>query len=169
MASIDIFGIKQQIVAILKSDTSNLYDATPSQGVKTKFRIIEAGAPSKLNINQPPLPRLWVTSDTLIANVSQITTIGSNASNGQEYDVRINIVFVVEAKSGPATEEDIDDFTKLIIDKLEANYDLRDDGGAESTSKVDSSQVITIQDLPAMFKGDRVMGRVIKFKCMVTA
>ncbi len=169
MASIDIFGIKQQIVAILKSDTTNLYNASPSQGVKTKFRIIEAGEPSKLNINQPPLPRLWVTSDTLIANVSQITTIGSNASNGQIYDLRINIVFVVEAKSGPATEEDIDDFSKLIIDKIEANYDLRDDGGLESTRKADSSQVISIQDLPAMFKGDRVMGRVIKFKVMVTA
>jgi len=169
MASIDIFGIKEQIVAILKSDTSNLYDATPSQGVKTKFRIIEAGAPSKLNINQPPLPRLWVTHDTLIANVRHMASIVSNASKGQEYDLRINCIFVVEAKSGPATEEDIDDFTKLIIDKIEGNYDLRDNGGAESTSKANSSQVISIQDLPAMFKGDRVMGRVIKFKIMVTA
>ncbi len=169
MASIDIFGIKEQIVAILKSDTSNLFDATPSQGVKTKFRIIEAGAPSKLNINQPPLPRMWVTHDTLIANVSPITTYLANAAKGQQYDLRINIIFVVEEKDGPDTEEGIDDFTKLIIDKIEANYDLRDDGGAESTSKANSSQVISIQDLPQMFKGDRVMGRVIKFKVMVTA
>jgi len=167
MSSIDIFGIKEQIVAILQSDTTNLYDATASD--KTKFRKIEAGAPSKLNINQPPLPRMWVTHDTLIANVSHITTIGSNASNGQQYDLRINIIFVVEEKNGPDTEEGIDDFTKLIIDKIEGNYDLRDNGGAESTSKADSSQVISIQDLPQMFKGDRVMGRVIKFRVMVTA
>jgi len=93
----------------------------------------------------------------------------SNAAKGTEYDLRINIIFVVEAKDGPDTEEDIDDFTKLIIDKIEGNFDLRDDGGAENTRVADSSNVISIQDLPAMFRGDRVKGRVIKFKVMVTA
>jgi len=169
MASIDIFGIKQQIVSILQSDTTNLYDASPAQGVKTKFRIIEAGSPSPKNINQPPLPRLWVTSDTLVANVKHSASIVSNASKGQEYDVRINIIFVVEAKDGPDTEEDIDDFTKKIIDKMEANYDLRDDGGAESTRVCDSSTILSIQDLPAMFRGDRVKGRVIKYQLVVQA
>jgi len=169
MASIDIFGIKEQIVAILKSDTSNLFDASPSQGVKTKFRIIEAGAPSPKNIYEPPLPRLWVTSDTLVANVVHSAIVASNAAKGQEYDVRINIIFAVEAKDGPDTEEDIDDFTKLIIDKMEANFDLRDNGGAESTRKSDKATILSIQDLPAMFRGDRVKGRVIKYKVMVQA
>lgn len=169
MASIDFFGIKEQIVAILKSDTTNLFDATPAQGVKTKFRIIEAGAPSKMNINQPPLPRLWVTNDTLIANVTPTAIFQGNAAKGTEYDYRINIIFVVEEKDGPDTEEGIDDFTKLIIDKIEGNYDLRDDGGLESTRVADGANVIAIQDLPAMFKGDRVKGRVIKFKVIVRA
>ena len=169
MASVDLFGIKEQFVSILKSDTTNLFDATPAQGVKTKFRIIEAGSPSPKNIYEAPLPRMWVTSDTLVANVKHSASIVSNASKGQEYDVRINIIFAVEAKDGPATEEDIDDFTKKIIDKMEANFDLRDDGGAESTRVCDSSKVISIQDLPAMFKGDRVKGRVIKYQLVVQA
>ena len=117
MASIDFFGIKEQIVAILKTDTTNLYSATPSD--KTKFRLIEAGAPSPKNIYQPPLPRMWVTSDQPIASVSNIGVWQANAAKGRQYDYRIQIIFVVEAKDGPATEEDIDDFTKLIIDKLD--------------------------------------------------
>ncbi len=112
---------------------------------------------------------MWVTSDTLVANVVHSAIVGSNVVGGQEYDVRINIVFAVEAKDGPDTEEDIDDFTKKIIDKMEANFDLRDNGGAESTRVCDSSTILSIQDLPAMFKGDRVKGRVIKYKLLVQA
>ena len=74
---------------------------------------------------------------------------------------------MVEAKDGPSVEEDIDDFTKSIIEKLEGNYDLRAVGGAESTRLAEASQVIQIMDLPAMFKGDRVKGRAIKFKVLV--
>jgi len=166
MASVDIFGVKEQIVAILKTDTG-LFSATPSD--KTKFRLIESGAPSPKSITQEPLPRMWVTSDTLVSTMSSIATVGSNAQNGREYELGIAIIFSVEAKDGPDTEEDIDDFTKLIIEKLEGNYDLRDDGGLESTRVADSSLATQITDLPAMFKGDRVKGRVIKFKVKVTA
>ena len=167
MASIDFFGIKEQIVAILKTDTVNLFSATPSD--KTKFRLIEAGSPTPKNIFEPPLPRMWVTNDQPIATVEDIAVWTANASNGRNYDYRLQIIFVVEAKDGPDTEEDVDDFTKLIIEKLEGNLDLRDNGGAESTRVADSAKVIQIADLPNKFKGDRVIGRVIRFKVMVTA
>ena len=163
MTTVDIFGIKERIVDILKSDTANLWDSTPSS--KTKFRKIEAGSPSPKAIQEPPLPRLWVTSDDVVANVSQVSIIENNVHLGNEYDIRIKILFVVEAKDGQKTEEDIDDFTKSIIEKLEANYDLRD--GAESTRLAEASQVTQIMDLPSMFRGDRVKGRVIKFKVIV--
>ena len=165
MTTVDLFAIKERIVDILKSDTTNLWDSTPSS--KTKFRKIEAGSPSPKAIQEPPLPRLWVTSDDVVANVSHVSIVKDNVHLGDEYDIRIKILFVVEAKDGSKTEEDIDDFTKSIIEKLEGNYDLRAVGGAESTRLAEASQVIQIMDLPAMFKGDRVKGRAIKFKVLV--
>ena len=165
MTTVDIFSIKERIVSILKADTTNLWDSTPSS--KTKFRKIEAGSPSPKAIQEPPLPRLWVTSDDTVAIVRPLGVIASNISKGEEYEIRIKILFVVEAKDGPATEEDIDDFTKSIINQLEANYDLRTDGGAESTRVAESSQVTSIQNLPGIFRGDRVRGRSIHFKVIV--
>jgi hypothetical protein len=167
MTSIDFFGIKERIVSILKDDTTNLFDSTPSS--KTKFRKIEAGSPTVKGINQPPLPRLWVTSDDLVANVTNTAIIQANIPKGKEYDLRIKIMFVVEAKDGPKTEENIDDFTKNIINQLETNYDLRTPGGAESTRLAESSEIIQIMDIPAIFKGDTVKGRVIRFKVIVRA
>lgn len=167
MTTVDIFGIKERIVSILKADTTNLWDSTPSS--KTKFRKIEAGSPSPKAIQEPPLPRLWVTSDDTVAIVRPLGVIASNISKGEEYEIRIKILFVVEAKDGPATEEDIDDFTKSIVEQLETNYDLRTPGGAETTRLAESSDVLQIVDLPALFKGDRVKGRVIKFKVIVRA
>tara|TARA_R110002110_G_scaffold329543_2_gene541000 strand:- start:6394 stop:6897 length:504 start_codon:yes stop_codon:yes gene_type:complete len=165
LTTVDLFAIKERIVDILKSDTTNLWDSTPND--KTKFRKIEAGSPSPKAIQEPPLPRLWVTSDDVVANVSHVSVVKDNVHLGDEYDIRIKILFVVEAKDGYKTEEDIDDFTKSIIEKLEANYDLRAVGGAVATRLAESSQVTQIMDLPSLFKGDRVKGRVIKFKVIV--
>ncbi len=167
MTSVDLYAIKERIVAILKNDTTNLYSSTPSD--KTKFRKIEAGAPSPKAIQEPPLPRCWVTSDDTVALVKPLAIIQSKISKGEEYDFRIKILFVVEAKDGAKTEEDIDDFTKAIIEQMEANYDLRTPGGLESTRVAEASQVLAIRDLPAMFKGDRVRGRAITFQVIVRA
>jgi len=165
LTTVDLFAIKERIVDILKSDTTNLWDSTPSS--KTKFRKIEAGSPSPKAIQEPPLPRLWVSSDDVVANVSHVSVVKDNVHLGDEYDIRIKILFIVEAKDGSKTEESIDDFTKSIIEKLEANYDLRAVGGAVATRLAESSQVTQIMDLPTLFKGDRVKGRVIKFKVIV--
>ena len=168
MTNLDIFAIKERIVEILKADTTNLWDSTPSS--RTKFRKIEAGAPSPKSSQEPPLPRLWVTSDVNVAtNVRTLAQISANAHVGEEWELNLAIFFVVEAKDGPKTEEDIDDFSKAIIEQLETNYDLRSVGGAESTRLAESSQIKGIQDLPQIFKGDRVRGRVIKFKVIVRA
>jgi hypothetical protein len=102
-----------------------------------------------------------------VANVSDIAITSNNVTLGHEYDFRVKIIFVVEAKDGPKTEEDIDDFTKSIINQLETNYDLRTPGGAESTRLAEASNIIQVMDLPAVFKGDTVRGRVIRFKVIV--
>ncbi len=167
MTSIDFFGIKERIVTILQNDTTNLYSTKPSD--KTKFRKIEAGAPTPKSIQEPPLPRLWVTNDNLVSTVKGVAVVESNAPKGKEYDLRIKIVFVVEAKDGAKTEEDIDDFTKAIIDQLETNYDLRTPGGAESTRLAESSEVTQITELQPPLVGDAVKGRVIRFNVTVRA
>lgn len=167
MPSVDIYAIKERIVEILKADTTNLYSATPSD--KTKLRKIEAGAPSVKAITEPPLPRCWVTNDDIVANVNFHQVVVDNAGLGKEWDIRIKIIFVVEAKDGPKTEEDIDDFTKAIVEQMNTNFDLRSVGGAESTRLAEASEVTQIMDLPAMFKGDRVKGRVIKLQVIVRA
>jgi hypothetical protein len=167
LTSLDIYGIKERIVEILKADTTNLWDSTPSS--KTKFRKIEAGAPSPKAIQEPPLPRCWVTSDEIVARVTNQYVVQSNTDFGHQYELPMKILFVAEAKDGSKTEEDIDDFTKAIVEQLDTNYDLRTPGGAESTRLAEATHVQTIQDLPAMFKGDRVKGRIIRFTVIVRA
>ncbi len=167
MTSLDLFAIKERVVDILKSDTTNLWDSTPND--KTKFRKIEAGSPSPKAIQEPPLPRCWVTSDQNVAVQTHHMVVTNNQGNGEEWDVRLLIYLVVEAKDGSDTEEKIDDFTKAIVELLDNNYDLRAPGGLESTRVAEASEIIAINDLPAMFKGDRVRGRMIRLKVIVRA
>jgi hypothetical protein len=167
MTSLDLFAIKERVVDILKSDTTNLWDSTPND--KTKFRKIEAGSPSPKAIQEPPLPRCWVTSDTLVATVRPLMVIKDNASKGEEYTIRLKIMFVVEAKDGSDTEEKIDDFTKAIVDLIDSNYDLRTPGGLESTRVAEGSQLTQIRDLPTQFVGDRVRGRELIYEIIVRA
>ena len=169
MTTIDLFAVKERIVDILKADTTNLWPSNDNPTDKTKFRKIEAGAPSPKAAQEPPLPRCWITSDTIVADVNHLAVVSGNVHKGDEYVCRINVVFVVEAKDGPKTEEDVDDFTKAIIEQIDANYDLRTPGGLESTRVAESSEPTSIQDLPAMFKGDRVKGRVIKYRVVIRA
>lgn len=164
MTTVDLFAIKERIVTILKANSS-LFSSQPSD--KTKFRKIEAGSPSPKAIQEPPLPRCWVTSDDTVATVKPLGIIANNISQGEEYEIRIKIIFASEAKDGPKTEEKVDDFTKLIINTLESNYDLRN--GAESTRVAESSEVVAIRELPSYLKGDRVRGRAIIFRVIVRA
>lgn len=167
MTSIDFFAIKERIVAILKADTTNLWSSTPTD--KTKFRKIEAGRPTPKSINEPPLPRLWVTDGTLIATVTNTAIVQNNAPKGKEYNFRIEIVFAVEGKDGLKSEELCDDFTKAIIDQIETNYDLRTPGGLESTRLAEESDITQITRLQPPLIGDGVTGRVIRFNVIVRA
>ncbi len=81
MTTVDLFAIKQRIVTILKADTTNLWNAQPS--TKSKFRKIEAGSPSPKAIQEPPLPRCWVTSDDAVAIVKPLGVIANNISQGE--------------------------------------------------------------------------------------
>lgn len=167
MSSIDFFAIKEKIRDILKNDTTNIFASSPSD--KSKFRRITAGAPNEFTKPEGPYPRMWITNDNLMATVRNLATVGSNAQQGRQYDIRIKIIMAVESKSSESSEEDIDDFTKVVIEKLETDYDLRTIGGAESTRVADWSYVSEIRDLDPRFKADGIRGRTLIFHVFASA
>ncbi len=162
----DFFGIKERIVAILKDDTTNLFSATPTD--KTKFRLIQAGAPDLNKPIQGPFPRIFVTNDDDIDTMVRRGSIVSNAPKTTRHEMKFKIIFVVDGKDGPDTEEKIDDFTKLILQKLKEFSDLRNPGGAESTQLADTSFPERITIFNRDLIGSNVQGRVIFFRVITT-
>lgn len=167
MTSLDFFGIKERVVDILKNDTTNIYSSTPKD--KTLFRKIDAGAPDNNVVKEGPFPRMWVTNDDLMASAEITTNVSSNSVNGTRYTYRIKIIIAVSGKNGPKTEETLDDFTKVIIEKLQSNYDLRTPGGLESTRRADSSHVEQIRILNNNLTGDSVQGRELILRVLASA
>ena len=167
MAAIDYWAIQLRIRDILKDDTTNLYNATTSD--KTKFRLIEAGAPDMNKPLQGPLPRLFITSDNSIDEMVDIGSKVSNATKIIRHTMRFLIVVVVDGKNGPKAEEIADDFVKLIIEKLRTISDLRSPGGAESTQLADESMVERVDVLSREYIGSNVTGRTIRLKVISTS
>lgn len=167
MPAIDYFGIKERIVAILKDDTSNLFSATPSD--KTKFRLIQAGAPDLNKAIQGPLPRIFVTNDDLLDEMKEVGAKVSNAPKIIRHTMRFLIIVIADSKDGPKAEETIDDFLKLIVEKLRTFSDLRNPGGAESTQLADESMVERINVINREFIGSNITGRVIRLKVISTS
>jgi len=167
LAAIDYFGIKQRIVDILKNDTTNLFSATASD--KTKFRKIEAGAPDLNKPLQGPLPRIFVTNDNIVDEIVSVGSTISNAGKMFRHTMRFLIIAVADGKDGPKAEETIDDFVKLIIEKLRTDVDLRTIGGAESTQLADTSMVERVDILNRDLIGTDITGRIIRLKVISTS
>ncbi len=167
MAAIDYWAIKERIVTILKNDTANLFSATPSN--KTKFRLIEAGAPDSNKPLKGNLPRIFVTNDNIVDEIVSVGSKVSNAGKMFRHTMRFLIIAVADAKHGPKAEEIIDDFVKLIIEKLRTISDLRTPGGAESTQLADDSVVERVDILNADLIGTDITGRIIRLKVIATS
>lgn len=167
MASVDFFAIKEKIVAILKNDTTNIFASSPTD--KTKFRKITAGMPDEHDVEKGPYPRIWISNDILMSTVKNMAVVSSNAQLGRHYDIRIKIIMAVETKDSEKSEETLDDFTKVVIEKLESDYDLRTVGGAESTRVADASHVSEIRDWDPKLKGDGIRARTIIFHVLASA
>jgi len=166
LTEVDYFGIKERIVAILKDDTTNLFSATPTD--KTKFRLIEAGAPDLNKPIQGPFPRVFVTNDDDIDTMKRSGAIVANIPKITRHEMKFKIIFVVDGKNGPDAEETIDDFTKLILEQLQKFSDLRTPGGAESTQLADKSFSERITIFNRELIGSHVQGRVIFFRVITT-
>ncbi len=161
---VDVWEVKLQIVDILDSN-STLFDAT---GANDKVRKITTGAPRMDRLKkETTLPQIWVTNDAVIDDLKQSTATQGNAPKTTTHTLHFKIILLADAKDGPKAEEILDDFVKLINEIITANYDLRDPGGAENTSVVDSCVVQQVLEFPNL-AGLAKAGRIIKLKAIAT-
>ncbi len=162
---VDTWEVKKQIVSILEADTT-LFSTT---GAGSKVRKIEAGAPrmSEL-VKETTLPHIWITNDSVIETIRIQNSTEGNAPNVTEHTMNFKIIIMIEQKDGFDAEEVLDDFVKLIKQDITANYDLRDPGGAESTSVADSCEVRQVSQLDPVTVGRKRHGQIISLRVMVT-
>lgn len=158
---IDTWAIKEQIVAILKTN-STLFSVTGASG---KVRQINAGAPNLNDIkNESVLPIIYVTNDNTIDDMRYSAgSVVSNAAKVVEHILGFKIMLLTEGKNGPKAEEAADDFVKLILETIEADYDLT----GVTSSVVDSCIPIQHFVLDQRLIGNEKQGRVIRLKCRV--
>jgi len=155
---IDTFAIKQQIVTILKTN-STLFSAT---GADNKVRVIEEGAP-RMSIlkTETTLPHIWVTHENTIDTLRQIGAVQSNAIKGLEHTMFFRIILIAQRKRGSTVEEVIDDFVKLIKQEITEDYNL----GAT----VDSCIVQQVRDLETSLVGHDRQGQVVILKAVASS
>jgi len=120
VTEIDVFALKERIVAILQND-SDLYDATGASA--TKLRKILAGHIDAHTISLTPLA--FVTNSQRLESIAPGSVI-SNAWKSLTHKIRFEIHIIVDGKSPEALEEKLDDFRKLIYETLEENNQLKD-------------------------------------------
>ena len=162
VTALDLFSIKERIRDILQNDTTDLYSATPSD--KTKFRKIEAGSPKLVNGKIPsPFPALYVTHDNPINDMEPPWNVSANVGNTFENNVNFLLIYIADGKHGQKVEETLDDFTKLITETLQENYDLRNPSDG-TDPKVARSWVGQWAELNSQLIGESVQGRVLRFR-----
>jgi len=165
VTDVDLWAIKEQIVNVLDSDT-DLFDATGARG---KIRKVTVGAPRMDRLKkETTLPQIWVTNDNIIDDIKNATTTQANAYNLVEHTLHFRLILLEDAKDGPKAEEKLDDFVQLINQTIGENYDLRDPGGAEVTSVVDSCRVIQVLEFPGL-SGLAKAGRIIRLLAVKTS
>jgi len=158
VTEIDYWAIKLRIRDILRDDTANLYNASASD--KTKFRKIDAGAPDLNKPIQGPFPRIFITNDDIFDTMTSNTIIETRNHKSSNHLMIYKIIVVVEGKDGPDAEEKIDDFTKLILQKIKNHQDLSKT--ADNTDPLaDWSFPTKVNILNRELIGVKIAGRVI--------
>jgi hypothetical protein len=157
VAEVDHDAIKEQIVAILKANTT-LYD---SAGAVNKIALIEVGRPDGKTGFDNALPSVYVTN----ANpLERITMQGTMTSSSEAlpclvHNIRYKIIVGVDAHSARVAEEQLDDFQKLILESLEADNKLKNGGSALA----DFSRPELVETFSTSLDGSPIQGRVITY------
>ena len=116
VTELDLFGIKERIVAIMQNDT-DLYTNTAEAN---KLRRIVAG----FSDDEKVLPMAFITNSQNLEAISPVSVI-SNAWNSLTHTIDFEIHVIVNGKSSQAVEEKLDDFRKLIYEVIEENNQLK--------------------------------------------
>lgn len=124
----DIFAIKERIRDILQADTTNLYDATPSDD--TKISSIEAGGPNPAQGREIQQNYIFVTNNQQGRLFNSQATSGTSGKKLLNQTMRFDIVVGVYAPDPRSAEEKLDDFVKIILENLEADEKLVGGGSA---------------------------------------
>ena len=166
VTEVDYWAMKERIATILKDDTTNLYNASASD--KTKFRKIEAGAPDLNKPVQGPLPRIFITNDDVFDRMKSVTVVQTRNHKMTEHLMVFKIIAICEGKDGPDAEEKIDDFTKLILEKIKNHQDLSKP--TDNTDPLaDWSFPTEVNILNRELVGVKIAGRVIRLQVLTTS
>jgi len=155
--------IKKKIVAILKANTS-LFTTTAEEG---ELRAIEVGFPqaafSSGDLSDAMLPYAYVTNGSGPFESIKSGAVVSNVHQILEHTFNYDIVVVVMQNDAREAEILLDELQKLVLQTLEADYDLTGVG----TASVDSSSPSKV-DLLRVGNADQgkgIKGRVITLTC----
>ncbi len=151
--------IKQKIVAILQANTS-LFTTTAETG---ELRSIEVGFPQGGELVDKMPPYAYVTDAVPFETAEYIGSVSSGQITAINHIFDYEIAVIVNEKDSRKAEVELDEFQKLILETLEADFDLTGTGSAD----VDSSKFATSNELrinPAD-RGRGYKGRSIKWRC----
>lgn len=156
MAELNHDTIKSQIVTILKADAA-LYTTTNESG---ELRSIETGKNEDI-LQDAMFPYAIITNGKPVDTISDETFILADAVKLIEHTLRYRIIVVVNEQDSRKAESELDNYTELIMETLEADRDL--------SGNVDTHDISSVGDLDDILQptgGKR--GRVINMTAIKT-
>lgn len=151
--------IKSAIVTILQANTS-LYTTTGQSG---ELRSIEVGFPPGDNLQDKAPPYAFITnSDAPFETTNKIGSVSNNQIIALQHVFHYDITVVVNQKDSRTAEEQLDNFQELILETLEADYDLSD-----AVSESFPNRISKLRTSP-FTEGRGFKGRVITIRCTKT-
>lgn len=158
MTAFDHKTIKDQIVAILQADTTNLYDPN-GEGSLDKLVLIQTGYPNKKGElpKEGKQPFAFVTNGRPFHQIRQDGVNTGENPKSLHHTVNYWIYFGVKGKDSREAEEKLDDYQTLIEDNLQQDPQLKNGGAAT----VDDSDTMGAEDPFPQLKGQQFQMRYV--------
>jgi len=156
MAELNHGTIKDQIVTILKSNAA-LFTTTAEAN---ELRKITTGKNEDI-LNDAMFPYAIITNGKPLETITDETFILSDGVKSIEHTIRYRIIVIVNEQDSREAESELDNYTELILETLEADRDL--------TGNVDTHDIASIGDLDDILQNTHgKRGRVINMVAIKT-
>lgn len=116
----DVNLIKQEIISILQTD-ENLWQ---EDNHEVGFQVMEVGLPTNNVFKGLAYPVLYVTNEAGLETDKPLGAVQNGEITGSQHLFKFRIIFFDQSEDGQATEKSLDDYYKLIKQKLKENYQL---------------------------------------------